>query len=413
MHDTPTVIDVNGRRYHAPGVPTVVICADGLDMRYLDEVLTRGLTPFLAALHARGFFQTAKSAMPSYTNPNNVSIVTGVSPAQHGIAGNYFYDRAAGVEVMMNDPVFLRVPTILSALAQRGKRVAVVTAKDKLRRMLAHGLPDLSSALCFSIEAPGPEADAFLPEIRPLIYSAAASEAVFSAGLRLLENWSPDVIYLSTTDYVQHKYAPGEAEGDDFVVMLDRYLAAMDAAGARLIVTADHGMGAKTDANGRPNVLYLADRLDAALPGFPMRVILPITDPYVRHHGALGGFATVYADGPSSAAGSSLETAYRFLSSLPGVEQVLYREQAATELELPADRTGDLVVLAKQEYVLGTRESEHCLSALERPLRSHGSLHEQRVPLITNFELTHYWRVRELRNFDAFAIALDQGRCGQ
>lgn len=410
MYETSTVIEVNGRHYHSPRIPTVVICVDGLDMTYLDEVLARGLAPFLASLRARGLFQAARSAMPSYTNPNNVSIVTGVPSAQHGIAGNYFYDQAAGTEVMMNDPAFLRAPTILSALAQHGSRVAVVTAKDKLRRMLAHGLPDSSSALCFSVEAPGPEADAFLPETRPTIYSAAASEAVFYAGLRLLKSWSPDFIYLSTTDYVQHKYAPGEAEGDDFVVMLDRYLAAMNAVGARLVMTADHGMRSKADANGRPNVVYLADQLDAALPSLSLRVILPITDPYVRHHGALGGFATIYADTPSSAADASLEAAYRFLSALPGVEKVLYREQAVAELELPADRIGDFVVLAAPEYVLGTRESEHDLSALERPLRSHGSLHEQRVPLITNFVLPHSRRTQGLRNFDAFAIALDQER---
>ncbi|MBN3845987.1 phosphonoacetate hydrolase [Paraburkholderia sp. Ac-20342] len=407
MTNAVRTLEVNGRRYALPRQPTVVACVDGLDRTYLDAAFERGIAPFLQSLHARGWCRAARCAMPSYTNPNNLSIVTGVAPSVHGIAGNYFYDEAAGAEVMMNDPAFLRAPTILAELAGAGARVAVVTAKDKLRRMLGHGLPESPGALCFSVETAGPAAAGFLPSPLPPIYSAAASEAVFSAGVLLLQRWKPDFLYLSTTDYIQHKYAPGETEANQFLAMLDRHLAAMHELGARLVLTADHGMGAKSDAAGQPNVLFLADRLDAALPTLKARVVLPITDPYVRHHGALGGFATVYlhhdGDGANAA---DIAAARTLLAGLPGIDAVLDREEAAASLELPADRIGDLVVLAGPAHVLGTRVAEHDLSGLDRPLRSHGSLHEQPVPLISSFEPADEFTGRALRNFDAFAVAL-------
>ncbi|PLZ02867.1 phosphonoacetate hydrolase [Burkholderia sp. WAC0059] len=407
MKETVSTVEVNGRRYALPAQPTVVACVDGLDRRYLDAAFAAGCAPFLQSLRARGWLYAARSAMPSYTNPNNVSIITGVAPAVHGIGGNYFYDEAAGAEVMMNDPSFLRVPTVLAALAQAGVRVAAVTAKDKLRRMLGHGMPEGESVLCFAVETAGAAVKDFMPAEAPSIYSAAASEAVFFAGQRIVERWQPGFVYLSTTDYVQHKYGPGEADADAFVAMLDRYLADMDALGARIVLTADHGMGAKADTLGRPNVVYLADLLDDAMAAAHARVVLPITDPYVRHHGALGGFAMVYL--PEAA----LEAARRFIAALPGVDAVLDRRQAAARLELPVDRIGDLVVLAGEHHVLGTRVAEHDLSGLDRPLRSHGSLHEQPVPLIANFALDDTFAGRELRNFDAFEIALSAERSGR
>ena len=396
-------MEVNGRGYNLPTQPTVVACVDGFDWRYLEAAFASDDAPFLQALHKQGRCHAARSAMPSFTNPNNVSIVTGVPPGVHGIAGNYFYDQAAGAEVMMNEPRFLRAPSILAALAASGVRTAVVTAKDKLRRLLAHGLPDVPSGICFSIESPSAEAASFLPPDQPSIYSAAASEAVFFAGQRLLESWTPGFVYLSTTDYIQHKYAPGEEEANRFVGMVDRYLAFMDAIGARIVLTADHGMNAKAGSEGKPNILFLADALDQIVPKANARVVLPITDPYVRHHGALGGFATVYVPDDQN-----VDAVHRLLARLPGVETVLGRQDAMSILELPGDRIGDLCVLADAVSVLGTRATEHDLSGLDRPLRSHGSTHEQAVPFIANFDLPAAFTAKPLRNFDAFAAALSQ-----
>jgi phosphonoacetate hydrolase len=347
--------------------------------------------------------------MPSFTNPNNLSIVTGAPPAVHGICGNYLFDVATGTEQMMNDPQWLRAPSILAALADAGHAVAVVTAKDKLRKLLGHEL----RGICFSAEKAdratraengidGVLALAGLP--LPAVYSAALSEFVFAAGVALVRARRPDVLYLSTTDYVQHKHAPGTPEANRFYAMIDRYLGELDALGAVVAVTADHGMNAKTKMDASPNVLYLQDLLDGWFGKEAARVILPITDPYVVHHGALGSFATVYLSA------QRIEEATARLRALRGVELVLDRRAAAARFELPADRIGDLVVIAERDTVLGTSVSRHDLSQLELPLRSHGGLSESRVPLILNRRIEGLDGNRRWRNFDAFDLALNHAQ---
>jgi len=403
----PARVTVNGRSYAWPRGPVVVVCVDGCEPDYLTQAIAAGRTPFLASLRDRGTCLTADSVVPSFTNPNNLSIVTGVPPAVHGICGNYFWDRDAGAEVMMNDPKYLRAPTLLAALADAGAKVAVVTAKDKLRALLGHRL----SGICFSSEkaAEATKATHGIDDVLalvglpvPSVYSAALSEFVFAAGVKLLERERPDVTYLSTTDYVQHKAAPGIAAANDFCAMMDGYLARLDALGATVVVTADHGMNAKTDAFGRPNVLYLQDLLDHAYGAGTTRVILPITDPYVVHHGALGSFATVYVSSPVTAADAGAR-----IAALPGIEEVLAREDACARFELPPDRVGDLVVVAERLSVLGTSRERHDLSGLDVPLRSHGGISEQQVPLIANRRANTLPPGRRWRNFDAFDLALN------
>jgi phosphonoacetate hydrolase len=260
-------IAVNGRRYRLPAQPLTVVCVDGCEPAYLDEAMAAGAMPYLAGVRGTGTYRIADCVMPSFTNPNNLSIVTGVPPAVHGICGNYFYDPDTGAEVMMNDPKYLRADTILATLASAGARVAVVTAKDKLRRLLGHGM----SGICFSSEkadeatvAEHGIADVLALVGRPVpsVYSAELSEFVFAAGMALMERVRPDVMYLSTTDYVQHKHAPGTAEANAFCRMIDGYLGRLAAAGATIALTADHGMNGKTNAQGSPQVVYLQDHLD-------------------------------------------------------------------------------------------------------------------------------------------------------
>jgi phosphonoacetate hydrolase len=238
----------------------------------------------------------------------------------------------------------------------------------------------------------------------PSVYSAELSEFVFAAGVKLLAARRPDLLYLSTTDYVQHKHAPGDAEANRFYAMFDRYLAELDAAGAVVAVTADHGMNGKVKLDATPNVIYLQDTLDRWLGAGRSRVILPITDPYVVHHGALGSFATVYLPADSA------EFVGAKLAAMPGIEVVLPREAAASRFELPADRIGDLVVVAERSVVLGTSVSRHDLSQLELPLRSHGGISEQRVPLVLNRPIDGLDGNRRWRNFDAFDLALNHAQ---
>jgi phosphonoacetate hydrolase len=399
-------VEVNGRSYRWPQQPLVVVCVDGCEPDYVNQAIGAGRAPWMAALDGRGTCLTADCVVPSFTNPNNLSIVTGAPPAVHGICGNYFYDPDARAEVMMNDPKYLRTGTILAAFADAGAKVAVVTAKDKLRALLGHRL----RGICFSAERAdkvtladnGIENALALADMPlPSVYSAELSEFVFAAGCALLARERPDIMYLSTTDYVQHKHAPGTPAANAFTGMIDRYLARLDAAGATVVFTADHGMNAKTDAFGRPNIVFLQDALDAALGQDATRVILPITDPYVVHHGALGSFATVYVNG-----GASVAAVRERVAALPGIDLVLGREEAAARFELPANRIGDLVVVSERLTVIGSRRSGHDLSGLDAPLRSHGGISEQRVPLIANRAALSL-PVRRWRNFDAFDLGLN------
>src|SRR5262245_48555114 len=293
------MIRVNGRRYARPQQPVVVVCVDGSEPGYVERAVEAGVAPWFGRTLERGTALTGDSVVPTFTNPNNLSIVTGAPPAVHGICGNFFWDRDAGAEVMMNDPKFLRCDTILAAFAQAGATVGVVTAKDKLRRLLGHGM----RGICFSSEQADKvtAAEHGITDVLelvglplPSVYSADLSEFVFAAGVKLMESTRPDILYLSTTDYIQHKHAPGTAAANDFYRMMDGYLGQLDELGATIAITADHGMNAKTDAAGLPQVIYLQDMLDKWLGVGRARVILPITDPYVVHHGALGSFATVY-----------------------------------------------------------------------------------------------------------------------
>jgi phosphonoacetate hydrolase len=284
----------------------------------------------------------------------------------------------------------------------------VVTAKDKLRRLLGHGMV---GGICFSSEKAdvATEAENGISGVPglvgmpvPDVYSADLSEFVFAAGVRLMETRRPDVTYLSTTDYIQHKHAPGTPGANAFYAMMDRYLGQLDAMGCVIALTADHGMNAKTGMDAKPDVIYLQDLLDDWMGVAACRVILPITDPYVVHHGALGSFATVYLP-----AGCDVAALQARLAARRGIERVFTRAEAAEWFELPADRIGDLVVISERFTVLGTSAARHDLSALEVPLRSHGGTSEQRVPLILNRAIPGIDRQRRWRNFDAFELALN------
>jgi phosphonoacetate hydrolase len=404
------VLNVNQRSYRLPTQPTVVVCVDGCEPDYLAQAVAAGHMPWLQRTLAQGTGLVADCVVPSFTNPNNLSIVTGAPPSVHGICGNYLYDTASGTEVMMNDPKWLRAPTLLAALADAGRKVAVVTAKDKLRRLLGHKM----KGICFSSEKADQvtQEDNGIADVlglvgRPVpdVYSAELSEFVFAAGVKLMQAERPDVMYLSTTDYVQHKHAPGTPGANAFYAMMDGYLGQLDAMGCVIALTADHGMNAKAAMDGQPDVIYLQDWCDAQLGAGAARVILPITDPYVVHHGALGSFATIYLPEGADRAGLVHK-----LRRHRGMEVVLARAEAADRFELPGDRIGDIVCVSERFTVIGTSAARHDLSALDAPLRSHGGISEQRVPLILNRKIAGLDPERRWRNFDAFDLALNHAQ---
>ena len=402
------MLEVNNRKYGKPRQATVVVCIDGCEPDYVAQAVAAGYAPWLKATLDAGTSLVADGVVPSFTNPNNLSIVTGVPPRVHGICGNYLYDPDSQREVMMNDPKWLRAPTLFAAMSEAGVKVAIVTAKDKLRQLLGHGMV---GGICFSAE----KADQVSLAVhgienvlnlvnRPLpsVYSADLSEFVFACGVALMRNKQADILYLSTTDYIQHKYPPGSEQANHFYQMIDRYLAELDAMGCVIAITADHGMNAKVGMNGMPDVIYLQDWFDHQIGLGRARVILPITDPYVVHHGALGSFATVYL--PEEVAKKDI---IHELAGMRGMACVLSREEAALSFELPEDRIGDLVCVSSRFTVIGTSASRHDLSGLDAPLRSHGGISEQGVPLILNRPIPGLDMNRRWRNFDAFDLALN------
>jgi phosphonoacetate hydrolase len=402
-------VTANDRTYPAPRACAIAICLDGCEPAYLDVAIAEGLMPNLKRIRETGTDRLAHSVIPSFTNPNNLSIATGRPPSVHGICGNFLFDPDTGEEVMMNDVRFLRAPTVFSKFYEAGARVAMVTAKDKLRALLGSGLTfDEDRAIAFSSERSGDttkaehgidNASAWLGRPVPEVYSADLSEFVFAAGVKLLREWKPDIMYLSTTDYIQHKFAPEEQGAKDFYAMFDRYLGELDAMGAAIVITADHGMKPKHDAKGDPAVIYVQDLLDDWLGKAAARVILPITDPYVVHHGALGSFATAYL--PEGADRADIVTRLR---ALPEMMEVTTREEAVRKYDLPGDRIGDVVMISTENMTIGTSAHRHDLAALKEPLRSHGGLTEQEVPFIVN-RVMDMPGAPSLRNFDAFFYA--------
>src|SRR3984885_6962335 len=404
-------IVLNGRSYRKPGRPTAVICADGCDPAYLEAGIAAGALPTIAEFREHGFYGLADAAMPTFTNPNNVSIVTGVPPAVHGIAGNFALDRASGAEVMMNDPTMVRTPTLLALMSQAGVATAAVTAKDKLRRMLGHGVKGINFSseaadTCTLAEHGIEGVEALVGRPKPDMYSAGLSLYVLDAGIRLVEQGRAALLYLSLSDYVQHGHAPDEPEALDFHRALDARIARLMALGCVVGATADHGMNDKALPDGSPHVIYLEDVLNRQFGAGAVRVICPITDPFVRHHGALGSFVRVYAK--TGAAPAELARAVR---GLAGIDQVLERAAAAAEYELPYDREADLVVTGDANTVIGASAAEHDLSELAgHRLRSHGGRGEQRVPFLVSHPLTPAYREKaksRLRNFDIFDFALN------
>jgi phosphonoacetate hydrolase len=400
-------VEVNGRRYRWPRQPGLVVTVDGGDPRYFDDALERGLMPALSdMLRGGGAYSVGRGQMPSLTNPNNMSIVTGAPPSVHGIPGNH-YLNPTGAEEQLVDPSALRAPTIHACLARAGAVVLAVTAKDKLRRLLgAGGVPSVSAERAAEFGLPDLGV-ASLPELigrpAPGVYDWELSCYALEIGLAVHRRCRLDLLYVSLTDFVQHTHAPAEPLADRFFRRLDQLLGDYLEAGFAVAITADHGMNAKHNADGTPRVHYLSDVLERN--GIrDSRVILPITDPYVRHHGALGSFAWVHVPA------EEIERTQEVLSGLPGVEEVFTRREAAVIYQHPEDRIGDLSISANARTVLGKRRADHDLSQLTGGLRSHGGRHEQLVPIIVSHRLSEpysSWHRRGVSNTDVHDLLLN------
>jgi len=335
---------------------TVVICIDGFDPEYLEACQL----PNIKEIAGRGFFKTGSCIMPSVTNVNNVSLVTASYPQNHGICSNYWFMRHTGEGVYTESSEYILAETFFQRACQLGKRSILVTSKDKLRSLLSPGATITVSSECppqWVVDEVGPA---------PEIYSLEVNGWVIEAASFIMSREPADVVYITTTDYAMHTYGPEHPQSQKHVSILDRAIGNLAEAhpDATLLITADHGMSTKT------RMVNLAETLGKY--NIAATMVPIIKDRYVLHHSNLGGCMYVYLDPTDTGA------ALGALRETPGVQDVLTGDEAAARFNLLPDRIGDIVVTGEQDVVFGDP------SEVELPsnLRSHGSTHEQSIPLI-------------------------------
>ncbi|PSP56415.1 hypothetical protein BRC72_12165 [Halobacteriales archaeon QH_7_66_36] len=347
-------------------VTRTVVCLDGLDPTYLDAVET----PAWDTLAERGRQGTCKAVVPTLTNVNNAAITTARPPTDHGIPGNTLFDPDTGEREYVRSAEHRQADTWLGDVVADGGSAAAVVVKEKLRDLLFGESVDAASA-----EEPPARLEEAVGEA-PGVYSGEASAWALAAAAHVRETREPDVLYVSTTDVIPHKHEPGTAPAADWVQALDEGLAALARPGDELVVTADHGMSAKSLCVDLPTVLANA--------GYDAEVVRCIRDAHTYHHRNLGGAAYVHLDGAG-------EGALDLLADVEGVDAVLDREAAADKYRLPADRIGDALVLGTKESVFGPIGGDAETAVDGDPdathatvgLRSHGSAHERTVPYVT------------------------------
>ncbi|WP_338696630.1 phosphonoacetate hydrolase [Bradyrhizobium sp. 26S5] len=406
-------VTVNGREYSLPTRPTVIVCLDGFDPDYLSHGISTGLLPTMKKFKESGFVGHVAATMPSTTNTNNTSIITGVPPAIHGINGNFYLDTETGEEIMITDAKRLRSETILGGLSSAGVSTVVATAKDKLLQVLTY---KMVGGIGFSSENADKanmksngidNVEKLVGRQKPSQYSADLSLFAFDAALAIFEQRRPAITYISTSDFIQHQFGPGEPEADKFHSDVDARLASFVRMGATVGLTADHGMSDKCDSKGQPNVVYLEDKLNDRFGPGSVRVICPIADPFVKHHGALGSFVRVHLlkDG-------TVSEMIDYVRTLPGIQLALDRKEVSERFNLPFDREGDFAAFSNRDTVVGARTIDHDLSQLNNHhLRSHGGLGEQTVPFMFSKPLKRDFerRVEDgmVHNYDIFDFALN------
>jgi phosphonoacetate hydrolase len=344
------------RAVAAPNRKVLFICMDGCDPRYLEL----SDTPNLKRMMREGMYREGRSMMPSVTNVNNASIATMTFPREHGITANYYYDRATRQSTYMESPDFLLRPTIFSKARTLGYRTAFVSSKDKLRELIGK-----SSDIAVSAEdAPrelesvvGPKAD---------VYSAELNYWSFRCTQHLLRS-GYNFIFLSTTDYMMHTYAPEEAPSQEHMHQVDKLLGeiAGDHPSIEIYMTADHGMNAKTKGIDLTRLL--------AREGIEAVTVSVGKDRYVKHHRTLSGASYVYLNDARS-----LERTAGLLRRHESAEEVLSNSVASERFQLKSERIGDLMVLARENFAYGELEN----AEEDVHVRTHGSLHETKVPIL-------------------------------
>jgi phosphonoacetate hydrolase len=339
----------------------VVALVDGLGLDYYGK----SPMPVLHQMAGEGFFRQVKAVAPTVTNVNNVSVCCGSWPDEHGISANSYFDRATGLPVYMNAADLIRTDTIFQQAKKLGVQSALLTSKRKTVELFHK-----DTLLALAAEAPPASfAERYGPP--PDIYSSEINEWLWRVAVDLL--WTrPEigVIYVHTTDYPMHVWAPGEEGSILHLAKMDELLGAAKKAApdAAFFITADHGMNAKRRCWDLARA--------CAAQGTPVRFALsPERDYYIKHHRNFAGSGWVWLEEPKD-----LNAVREICGSLAGVEEVITREEAVQRFRLPGEYIGDLMVLGDRDTVFGDLETEE--EALPDSYRAHGSLYEADVPLI-------------------------------
>jgi len=361
---------------------TVVVMFDGFGPAYFAE----SKMPVFQQWKRDGLYKQVQGVMPSITNVNNAGICCGVWPETHGIIGNSYYDEARGVEDYMESESLLLAPTLFDRAGRQGVQSALLSSKAKTITFLLHG-----ADIVLTAENPTPEWVQRLGPAPP-IYSREINYWLARAAIDILKN-RPEIgcLYIHTTDYAMHMWPPEAPESKEHLERLDDLFGqAMHAApDAAFLVTADHGMNAKTRCWDLEKV--------CARQGVPLRKAFSAgRDRYVKHNRGCSGAAYVYLKSPSDT-----ERVRDFLSGVKGVEHVLTREEAARKYKLMASRIGHLVVWGDEDTVFGEMDME--LQEFSSGLRSHGCLHELSIPLFV-------YNAKDAPSADYFEHNLDLAR---
>ena len=339
----------------------MVALIDGLGQDYYGK----SHMPVLHQMAGDGFFRPVKAICPTVTNVNNVSVCCGAWPDEHGISANSYFDRATGLAVYMNAADLIRTDTIFQQAQKFGVKSALLTSKRKTVELFHK-----DTLLAIAAEA-SPASFVERYGQPPDIYSSEINEWLWRVAVDLL--WTrPEigVIYVHTTDYPMHVWAPEEEGSIRHLAKMDELLGAAKKAApdAAFFITADHGMNAKRRCRDLARA--------CAAQGTPVRFALsPERDYYIKHHRNFAGSGWVWLEEPKD-----INTVREICGSLAGVEEVLTREEAVQRFRLPGEYIGDIMVLGDRETVFGDLETEE--ERLPDTYRAHGSLYEADVPLI-------------------------------
>jgi arylsulfatase A-like enzyme len=361
-----------------PHVYLVVV--DGLGADQLDPALM----PRLAAMATRAgaIRSEARAAMPTRTNPNHVTLLTGLLPESHGVVGNGYWDRRARTAKGLDDAASVEAETLFTVAETT--RPALVTMAAFSKAKIGH----LFLAASGRQHAPDviwvPEAVA-----AGHVVGVASDGETMDAFLAATADREPDLAAINLSEVDRTAHAQGPATTADARRHADaaigRLIDDLDARGrwsrSVVIVTADHGFDDVAPSEARPHPsIVLSERFAAA----------GVTG--VRSVGD-GGLAHVYAEAiaPNATRAGAAAVVLGWAAAVawrePGVAEVLSRlpvrgvpllADVHPDWGLAHERAGDLLLVANPGYAFV--DATDTTSPTFRG--NHGSPREMRVPLV-------------------------------